>query len=50
MSGNVDADYIVLEVDEDIYHSMTKQVKPHVILVTNILKDQSQRNGEPVLL
>lgn len=47
MSGNVDADYIVLEVDERYLPLMTKQVKPHVILVTNILKDQSQRNGEP---
>lgn len=47
MSGYIDADYVVLEVDERYLPLISKQIKPHVILVTNVLKDQSQRNGEP---
>ncbi len=47
MGGKVKADYVVLEVDERYLPIMTKLIVPHVILVTNVLKDQSQRNGEP---
>lgn len=47
MGGRVKADYVVLEVDERYLPIMTKLIEPHVILVTNVLKDQSQRNGEP---
>jgi len=47
MGGRVKADYVVLEVDERYLPIMTKLITPHVILVTNVLKDQSQRNGEP---
>ncbi len=47
MKGVVNADYVVLEVDERYLPIMTKLIKPHSILVTNVLKDQSQRNGEP---
>lgn len=47
MGGRVKADYVVLEVDERYLPIMTKLIAPHVILVTNVLKDQSQRNGEP---
>ncbi len=47
MGGKVKADYVVLEVDERYLPIMTKLIAPHVILVTNVLKDQSQRNGEP---
>jgi UDP-N-acetylmuramyl tripeptide synthase len=46
-SGLVDVDYVILEVDERYLRLMTKLIKPHVILMTNVLKDQSQRNGEP---
>lgn len=47
MSGKIDVDYVVLEVDERYLAMMCKQINPDVIIVTNILKDQSQRNGEP---
>lgn len=47
MSGCVNVDYVVLEVDERYLRIITKQLKPDVIIMTNILKDQSQRNGEP---
>ena len=50
MSGRVNANYVILEVDERYLPIMTKLIKPHVILVTNALKDQSQRNGEPGLI
>lgn len=47
MSGQVNVDYVVLEVDERYLPLISKQIKPDIILVTNVLKDQSQRNGEP---
>lgn len=47
LSGKINSDYIVLEVDERYTPLMSKRIKPHVIIVTNVLKDQSQRNGEP---
>lgn len=47
MSGKIDVDYLVLEVDERYLAMMCKQINPDVVIVTNILKDQSQRNGEP---
>lgn len=50
MSGCVNTDYVVLEVDERYLRIITKQLQPHVIIMTNILKDQSQRNGEPGII
>lgn len=47
MNGRVNADYVILEVDERYIPLVSKQIKPDIILVTNVLKDQSQRNGEP---
>lgn len=47
LNGYVDVDYVILEVDERYIPLVSKQIKPDVILVTNVLKDQSQRNGEP---
>ncbi len=49
-SGTVNADYIVLEVDERYLPIVSRQIRPDVILVTNVLKDQSQRNAEPGLI
>lgn len=46
-SGRIAADYVVLEVDERYLPLLSGMIKPHTILVTNVLKDQSQRNGEP---
>ena len=45
--GHIDADYVVLEVDERFMPIVAPKLSPHMILVTNVLKDQSQRNGEP---
>lgn len=50
LSGHVDVDYLVLEVDERYLRLITKLIKPDVILMTNVLKDQSQRNGEPGII
>lgn len=50
MSGCVNVDYVVLEVDERYLRLITKLLTPHVIIMTNILKDQSQRNGEPGII
>ena len=46
-SGVVECDYVILEVDERYLPIVSSKITPHVILVTNVLKDQSQRNGEP---
>lgn len=45
--GRVDAEYVVLEVDERFLALIADKLHPDTILVTNVLKDQSQRNGEP---
>lgn len=50
MSGCVNVDYVVMEVDERYLRLITKLLKPHVVIMTNILKDQSQRNGEPGII
>ncbi len=47
LSGKIDADYIVLEVDERYLAMVCREVNPQILVVNNILKDQSQRNGEP---
>ena len=47
LSGRINADYIVLEVDERYLAMVCREVKPQILVVNNILKDQSQRNGEP---
>lgn len=45
--GQVDADYVVLETDERFVPLLSEKLRPDILLVTNVLKDQSQRNGEP---
>lgn len=46
-AGRIDTEYVVLEVDERFLPLISKTLRPDTILVTNVLKDQSQRNGEP---
>ncbi len=44
--GNLNYDYIILEVDEAALHLITKEIHPDVIGVTNLFRDQLDRFGE----
>ena len=46
-SGRVDADYYVFETDERYLDQIREQLPCANLLVTNIQKDQVQRNGDP---
>ena len=46
LSGKLNYDYIILEVDEAILHLITKEIHPDVIGVTNLFRDQLDRFGE----
>lgn len=50
LRGKCSADYIVMEVDERFLSMMNRHIQPDFIVVTNILKDQVQRNGEPAVI
>lgn len=41
-----DEKWAVLEVDEAYLHLITEKIKPHIIAVTNIFRDQLDRYGE----
>lgn len=45
MKGHVDADYIVLEVDERFSPLIFRHFSPDYLLVTNLFRDQLTRNG-----
>ena len=47
MSGKIDADYFIFETDERYLHKIRENVPCDNLLVTNIQKDQVQRNGDP---
>ena len=47
MKGNVDADFFVFETDERYLHMIRENLPCDHLLVTNIQKDQVQRNGDP---
>ena len=47
MSGNIDADFFVFETDERYLHKIRENLPCDNLLVTNIQKDQVQRNGDP---
>lgn len=47
LSGRLSADYYVFETDERYLHSIRKNVPGSNLLVTNLEKDQVQRNGDP---
>lgn len=49
-AGLVNTDYIILEVDERYLPIVSRKLRPDIILITNVLKDQSQRNAEPGLI
>lgn len=44
--GDLDYDYIVLEVDEATLPRITREIKADVIAVTNLFRDQLDRFGE----
>jgi len=45
--GRFKKDYLILEIDERSLASITEDIKPGHLCVTNIQKDQVQRNGDP---
>ena len=47
LSGNIDADFFVFETDERYLHKIRENLPCDNLLVTNIQKDQVQRNGDP---
>ncbi len=46
ISGKLDKDYAVLEVDEGAFPAVVRSVEPSGIVVTNIFRDQLDRYGE----
>jgi len=47
MTGRVNGDYLIFETDERYLKSIREQLPAKNLCVTNIQKDQVQRNGEP---
>ncbi|MCI8609310.1 MAG: DUF1727 domain-containing protein [Firmicutes bacterium] len=47
LTGHVKADYFIFETDERFLPIIYKQLPAKNILVTNLQKDQVQRNGDP---
>ncbi len=47
LTGHIKADYIIFETDERFLPIIHKQLPARNILITNLQKDQVQRNGDP---
>ncbi|MBE6039021.1 MAG: DUF1727 domain-containing protein [Anaerofustis stercorihominis] len=47
MSGKVDADYILIEVDERSFPYIIRHLNGKNIVITNLMQDQVHRNGDP---
>ncbi len=47
LSGKLDYDYCIFETDERSLPRISKQLKGRTILITNLQKDQTGRNGDP---
>ena len=45
LSGYIDRDYVVLEVDERFSRLIFRKFSPDIMLVTNLFRDQLTRNG-----
>lgn len=45
LSGYIDRDYVVLEVDERFSRLIFRKFAPDIMLVTNLFRDQLTRNG-----
>lgn len=50
MSGRLEADIVLMETDERFLPIIHKQLPARHICVTNVQKDQVQRNGEPEII
>ena len=46
ISGKIDCDYALLEVDEASFPKVVSDVKPKIVIVTNFFRDQLDRYGE----
>ena len=46
-TGKIKADYLIFETDERYLHFISEQLPAENILITNLQKDQVQRNGDP---
>lgn len=46
LSGRLDADYACLEIDEAYTPLVFKRVKPDIMVITNLFRDQLDRYGE----
>lgn len=46
LSGKIEYDYLILEVDEAALHHATKHIRTELIAVTNLFRDQLDRFGE----
>ncbi|WP_202895431.1 Mur ligase family protein [Iningainema tapete] len=44
--GNLDVDYAILEVDENVIPKVLTQIQPRIILCLNLFRDQLDRYGE----
>lgn len=47
LTGKIKADYIIFETDERYLPLISEQLPAENILITNLQKDQVQRNGDP---
>lgn len=47
LTGKIKADYIIFETDERFLPIILKQLPAKNIMITNLQKDQVQRNGDP---
>ena len=50
LSGKLKADYVLMETDERYLPLIMKQLPAKHLCITNIQKDQVQRNGEPHII
>ena len=48
--GKIKAEYIILEVDERFVPKVLEQLPAKNLLITNLQKDQVQRNGDPDII
>lgn len=46
LTGRVNCDYALLEVDEASFPRVTRQVRPGMVVITNFFRDQLDRYGE----
>lgn len=46
LSGRINCDYAVMEVDEAVFPVVLNRIKPNLVVVTNFFRDQLDRYGE----